>query len=165
MQNYLGIAMYEVSEAALLRDAIFMFQGIDGRYVKFAEDAGSYVIDNKVGPHITNVLAYLFLLFWVGEERGRGTKIDNALKRDGILYCIAYSSNGIVILVIQVAIPRSTRDLIHRLSELGWLYKRVQMFVRDRADDISIGLVGQVGFGLITIYYHSSYSIPTSLLL
>ncbi|CAG8543918.1 14495_t:CDS:10 [Acaulospora morrowiae] len=79
----------EISEALLLRDIIFIFQGIDGQFVKYNVDEASYIIDPKI------------------------------------------------------SISRSTRDLLHRLTELGKLYLRVDKFVDNNVNDPSIGLVGQ----------------------
>jgi hypothetical protein len=55
----------------------------------------------------------------------------------------------------QVGIPRSTRELIHRLTELGWLYKRIQAFISSYIDNPSIGLVGQVGIRMWNTYLRS----------
>ncbi|CAG8462995.1 6398_t:CDS:10 [Paraglomus occultum] len=41
--------MYEISEALLLRDIVFVFQGIDGQYIKFDKTTGSYLVDSKIG--------------------------------------------------------------------------------------------------------------------
>ncbi|CAG8703806.1 9907_t:CDS:10, partial [Cetraspora pellucida] len=78
----------EIPEALLLRDIVFIFQGIDGQYIKY-DKSSSYIIDSKA------------------------------------------------------EITRSTRSLLHQLSELGWLYRRVNDFVYTNVNDISIGLVGQ----------------------
>ena len=48
MYNLAVIAMYEISEALLLRDVVFVFQGIDGQYIKFDKTTGSYLVDSKV---------------------------------------------------------------------------------------------------------------------
>ncbi|CAG8598062.1 10600_t:CDS:10 [Rhizophagus irregularis] len=79
----------EVSEEMLLRDIVFIFQGINGQFIKYNEESLSYIIDPKLD------------------------------------------------------INRTTRDLLHRLTELGWLYKRVNEFVSLNVNDPSIGLVGQ----------------------
>jgi gamma-tubulin complex component 3 len=39
----------QVPEAAILRDIMFIFQGIDGTYVKFDAETDAYVIDDMVG--------------------------------------------------------------------------------------------------------------------
>ncbi|KAG9292620.1 hypothetical protein G9A89_006992 [Geosiphon pyriformis] len=80
---------YEISEVLLLRDVVYVFQGIDGQFIKFNTESDSYIVDPKVG------------------------------------------------------VPRPTRDLITKLSELGLLYRRVDSFVKTRVNDSSIGLVGQ----------------------
>lgn len=38
----------EVEESALLRDLIFVFQGIDGKMVKFGAESGTCSIDSSV---------------------------------------------------------------------------------------------------------------------
>ncbi|CAG8455169.1 7996_t:CDS:10 [Acaulospora colombiana] len=38
----------EISEVLLLRDIIFIFQGIDGQFIKYDPDTSSYIIDSKV---------------------------------------------------------------------------------------------------------------------
>ncbi|XP_065841235.1 gamma-tubulin complex component 3 homolog [Oscarella lobularis] len=41
--------LYELSEATLVRDVIFVIQGIDGQHVKFDVSCDAYVIDSKIG--------------------------------------------------------------------------------------------------------------------
>ena len=43
-----GSALAEVSEAALLRDVLFVFQNIDGRYVHFDSKQDAFRISDKV---------------------------------------------------------------------------------------------------------------------
>jgi gamma-tubulin complex component 3 len=38
----------QISEPALLRDIMFIFQGIDGTYIRFDPEADAYVIDDTV---------------------------------------------------------------------------------------------------------------------
>ncbi|CAJ0632189.1 7153_t:CDS:10 [Entrophospora sp. SA101] len=77
----------EISEAQLLRDIVFVLQGIEGQHIKFEKGSSSYIIDSKM------------------------------------------------------TITYSTRDLLHRLTELGWLYRRVNEYVKINFNDPSIGLV------------------------
>ncbi|KAF9969800.1 Gamma-tubulin complex component 3 [Actinomortierella ambigua] len=79
----------EVEESALLRDLMFVFQGIDGKMVRFDSDSGTCVIDPDANISV------------------------------------------------------STRSLVTRLSELGWLYKRIDAFVKRTIRDSATGLVGQ----------------------
>lgn len=41
----------EVSEAALVRDILFVFQGIDGKFIKMSAQDNCYKIDSKVHEH------------------------------------------------------------------------------------------------------------------
>ncbi|KAG2385873.1 hypothetical protein C9374_003022 [Naegleria lovaniensis] len=66
---------FEVAESTLVRDIVYTFQGIDGRYIKYDLASERFIVDTKIG------------------------------------------------------IPKSTRLLMSKLSELGWLYKKVKSFV------------------------------------
>ncbi|KAG0213595.1 Gamma-tubulin complex component 3 [Mortierella sp. GBA30] len=79
----------EVEESALLRDLIFVFQGIDGTMIKFGAASGKCSIDPSFN------------------------------------------------------ISGSTRRLIDRLVELGWLYKKVNFYVQTTLKEGTAGLVGQ----------------------
>ncbi|KAG0033066.1 Gamma-tubulin complex component 3 [Podila clonocystis] len=79
----------EVEESALLRDLIFVFQGIDGKMVKFGAESGTCSIDPAFN------------------------------------------------------ISNSTRGLVNRLTELGWLYKRINTYVQTTLKESTAGLVGQ----------------------
>ncbi|KAI8605941.1 Spc98 family-domain-containing protein [Dissophora ornata] len=79
----------EVEESALLRDLIFVFQGIDGKMIKFGAESGTCSIDPSVN------------------------------------------------------ISNSTRSLVSRLTELGWLYKNINTYVQTTLKDGAAGLVGQ----------------------
>ncbi|KAI8344273.1 Spc98 family-domain-containing protein [Chlamydoabsidia padenii] len=78
-----------VPEAYLLRDLIYIFQGIDGQYITFDPINNEYVLDT------------------------------------------------------HLSVPKPTQDLIYRLTELGWLYQRVQKFINTHFAQLSMGLVGQ----------------------
>ena len=54
------LANVEVSEALLLRDIVFIFQGINGQFIKYNEDSSSYIIDPKVCTN--NCASFFFLL-------------------------------------------------------------------------------------------------------
>ncbi|KAK3848672.1 MAG: Spc98 family-domain-containing protein [Linnemannia gamsii] len=79
----------EVEESDLLRDLIFVFQGIDGKLVKLGAESGTCTIDPLLN------------------------------------------------------ITHSTRGLVSRLTELGWLYKKVNQYVQKTLKESTTGLVGQ----------------------
>ena len=89
MYIWLLSASFEVSEAVLLREVIFVFQGIEGKLIKLDSSTDAYRIDPKVG------------------------------------------------------VPKSVRDMIKKLAELGWLYRKVRKYLDARAGDKAMGLVGQ----------------------
>ena len=81
--------LYEVTEKLLLRDVLYVFQGIEGRIIQYDTTTDSYKINKDIG----------------------------------------------------ISVP--IRDLVAKLAELGWLFRRVQNFLRARAGDKALGLVGQ----------------------
>ncbi|KAG0307065.1 Gamma-tubulin complex component 3 [Linnemannia gamsii] len=81
--------IYEADESVLLRDLMFVFQGIDGKMIKFGAESGTCTIDPSFN------------------------------------------------------ISHSTRGLVNRLTELGWLYKKVNQYVQTTLKEGSAGLVEQ----------------------
>ena len=76
------LASYEVSEAALLRDIIYIFQGIEGKVIKLDQADDAYRIDSKLG------------------------------------------------------VPRAVRDLVNKLAELGWLFRKIRKYLDAHAGRI-----------------------------
>lgn len=89
--------IHEVEESVLLRDLMFVFQGIDGKMVKFGAESGTCTID------------------------------------------------------LSFNISHSTRGLVNRLTELGWLYKKINQYVQKTLKEASAGLVEQVTFSSETL--------------
>ena len=81
--------LYEVTERLLLRDVLYVFQGIEGKIIQYDSTSDSYKINKDIG------------------------------------------------------VPLPVRDLIGKLAELGWLFRRVQKFLSARTGDKALGLVGQ----------------------
>ncbi|KAJ3331503.1 hypothetical protein HDU76_003008 [Blyttiomyces sp. JEL0837] len=81
----------EVTERKLLRDVLYVFQGIDGTYVKFNAKTGAIELDS------------------------------------------------------QMNLPISTMENLHRLGELGWLYRQIAAFANPETNnlDASGGLILQ----------------------
>lgn len=89
IKPFIIAASYEVSEAILLREIIYIFQGIEGKIIKLDDASDAYRIDPNLG------------------------------------------------------VPKSVRDLVNKLAELGWLYRKVRKYLDARAGDRALGLVGQ----------------------
>ncbi|KXN89628.1 hypothetical protein AN958_05495 [Leucoagaricus sp. SymC.cos] len=83
-----------IPEQQLLRDALYILQGISGKYVKIS----------------------------ASEED------DN---------CVVFLEDA------KNIVPAPTKVLIHRLAELGYLYNRVEMFVRSRESAPEVGMIEQ----------------------
>ena len=71
-------AASEITEAALLRDILFVFQGIDGRYIRFDPVADRYSIDRHVGvPQATrDIVGKLAELGCKRISTGRAAKLS-----------------------------------------------------------------------------------------
>ena len=80
---------FEASDALLIRDLIYVFQGIDGKLIKYDQIDDGYRIDRSVG------------------------------------------------------VPYTTRVLVNKLSELGWLFNKIRRYRDARSGDKALGLVGQ----------------------
>lgn len=93
MREYLEIIQSEsdVSEMAIVRDVLYACQGIDGRYVKYNDDADGYMIDESI------------------------------------------------------RVPKSTRTLVRRLCEVGWLYLRVKNHISESLENGPLEAIGTVG--------------------
>ena len=79
-------------ESEILRDLLYVFQGIDGRYLKFDPRADAFVLDPNV------------------------------------------------------VLPRPTSEIVNKLTELGWLYFRIQQSIQARQGVKDAGLIAQVSF-------------------
>ena len=56
---------FSMSQQLLLRDVIFTFQGIDGKYIRFSKSENSYAIDPKIGiPTPVRVLLLKLSRIW-----------------------------------------------------------------------------------------------------
>ncbi|KAJ7283605.1 gamma-tubulin complex, component 3 [Mycena rebaudengoi] len=92
----LKIGRSHLAENLLLRDTLYLLQGISGKYVRFS------IQDD---PEVENKLVFV-----------EDTKY---------------------------IIPAPTKALIHRLSEVGYLYTRVETFVSEREGAAGVGMIEQ----------------------
>lgn len=84
-------------EHLLLRDTLYLLQGISGKYVQLSSQNDS------------------------NQQEHRLEFVDNP----------------------RYVIPAPTKTLIHRLSEVGYLYSRVDSFVRAREGSAGVGMIEQ----------------------
>ncbi|KAI0053620.1 gamma-tubulin complex DGRIP91/SPC98 component [Auriscalpium vulgare] len=99
-----------LSEEVLIRDTLYLLQGISGKHIRFS-----------------------------------------AADHDGVAMKLVFSEDA------GHLIPAPTKELIHRLSEVGHLYTLVDHFVRDRESLAGIGMIEQSLFhhlqSQLTEYY------------
>jgi gamma-tubulin complex component 3 len=110
----MGIGCPHIQELALLRDALYLLQGISGKHVRFAT--------GKDGE------AEMSLLF----------------TEDSVSLVIRHLLGHFLTILYQgYFISAPTKQLIHRLSEVGHLYVRVDRFIREREARTGIGMIEQ----------------------
>ncbi|SPO36125.1 related to Spindle pole body component alp6 [Pseudozyma flocculosa] len=98
----------DIPEEELLRDVVYILQGISGRYVRWEEHHQLPTVEPGEQPGEPEKVLRVVI-----EEQGRG-RID-----------------------------APTRHLIHRLAELGRLYRRVSEFLQERTGAPGSGLIMQ----------------------
>ncbi|GAA6006006.1 hypothetical protein JCM10207_007304 [Rhodosporidiobolus poonsookiae] len=104
-----------VPEDDLLRDILYIFQGIDGRYIRFRPAPPALQ-----GPKRTYVRGEIVTdsggVADAPPEGGWGDPAADMTYEDGIEFVLDQSGYGL---------PAPTRTLLHQLSELGWLYRKI----------------------------------------
>lgn len=108
---FISIATKQVPESTLLRDILYIIQGIDGKIIKFHDNKDGVVIDPQVrlGKHC------------------------------GLYHWATYK-----FLNLQADISLPPRMALMKLAELGWLYSKIHKYCEYQANNISLGLIGQV---------------------
>jgi gamma-tubulin complex component 3 len=108
-----------VPESVLIRDIIYILQGINGQYVRFKSPSPA-----RVGPRRPYARGAI-----VVEEVEESVQ---ASFEDGIEFVLDGSG---------YSIPAPTRALLHELSELGWLYRKIDQAVNVDGEEQRAGRV------------------------
>ncbi|KAK0552261.1 Microtubule-nucleating Tub4p (gamma-tubulin) complex component [Tilletia horrida] len=110
----------QVSETALLRDLIFLLQGISGKYVQFEELTLQQLQEEQRKAEVVANLA----------AGGYGGGIQAPEQPWGVVDDIEGNSVLRIRFLESSAahISQPTRHLIHRIAELGRLYRRISKF-------------------------------------
>lgn len=99
-----------ITEQELLRDILYILQGIDGKYVHFSTSKPTRSTSAPLEGSI-NIVSDLVCL------------ILPDLRRMLIMYCA------------QIQVPQPTQDLLHRIAELGWLYRKIDTTISSESQD------------------------------
>lgn len=139
----------QVPESDLLRDVIFVLQGIDGKYVRFRDTTSQ---DRRRSPRINGFTP----------DDDDILEEEEQLVEGGIR--IVEENVSFVMMLLAFHVRRShrlceqelhvlqpTRDLLHRLAELGWLYRKVEQGIRENKVSMSAGMIQQVSGGYGTL--------------
>ncbi|KAE8231330.1 hypothetical protein CF326_g3660 [Tilletia indica] len=117
----------QIPEPALLRDLIFLLQGISGKYLQFEEVSIQQVQDEQ---HRAQVAANMAAASSRGAAAGP-TSADQAGKATWELGDDIEGNNVLRIRFTErdgMHIAQPTRHLIHRIAELGRLYRRISAY-------------------------------------
>ncbi|GAA5873082.1 hypothetical protein JCM16303_006932 [Sporobolomyces ruberrimus] len=143
-----GSLLPPVPEPVLLRDILYIYQGIDGQFIRFKNPTprrpgpkrtfirGEIVTDGR------GVVDPLSLEEEEEQERqrrqGGGTEME---LEDGIEF-VELRKRG-------YSLPAPTRTLLHQLSELGWLYRKIDVALQRSEEGRShaLGLGARKGKG------------------
>lgn len=109
----MGVGQIHIPEHLILRDTLYLLQGISGKYVQFSvtKDAEQ----NKE-------------LVFTEDPVSMPVKT---------LFCSLLDD------LKRYHVPPPMRALIHRLAEVGHLYQRVDAFVREREGKVGVGMIEQ----------------------
>jgi len=130
-----GPLLPPVPEPLLLRDILYLFQGIDGEFVRFRTCPPP-----RAGPKRTFVRGEIVVDGGgVADEalnngEGPDTATTGALE-EGIEF-VGLAGSG-------YSLPAPTRALLHQLSELGWLYRKIDAALVTAADAASLAAKGK----------------------
>ena len=114
---------FALSEALLVRDMLYVFQGIDGTYIRYFDSPPSNSGSSSSGSGSAPAAVHT----------GHGPRPSPSPL--GGFRVIDSAAAGV---------PQSTRQLVCRLGELGWLYRRVTAFLEAQSVAEALGCVAQV---------------------
>lgn len=101
-----------VSETELLRDIIYILQGIDGKWIQFTEVEEAHI------PGYDGVII---------------EPNNDLFTEAGIQFTTSTTHS----------IPAPTRDLLHTLAELGWLFKKISRGIEKGKEREDCGMIEQ----------------------
>lgn len=108
-----GTLLPPVPERTLLRDILYIFQGIDGQFIRFRNP-----LPSRPGPRRTYVRGEIVTDSGGVIDPGEGEEEREEFE-DGIEF-VELRKKG-------YSLSAPTRTLLHQLSELGWLYRKIEM--------------------------------------
>jgi hypothetical protein len=71
-------------EKQLLRDLLYVFQGIDGHFIKFDTPSSQFTLNAKVNEYTNVNLSCLTLTFVTDTSQQKSTRIDSTTLRVGL---------------------------------------------------------------------------------
>ncbi|GAA5966455.1 hypothetical protein JCM8115_002676 [Rhodotorula mucilaginosa] len=110
-----------LDEATLLRDVLFILQGLDGQYIRFRPEKPPAAGPRRTYVHGDIALEGGAVTDEVAEDAAGQSPLPDAYV-GGIDFILENSG---------YSISAPTRALVHTLSELGWLYRTIQRRLQD----------------------------------
>ncbi|GAA5825617.1 hypothetical protein JCM5353_007507 [Sporobolomyces roseus] len=122
-----GTLLPPVPESTLLRDILYIFQGINGQFIRFKPRSSS----SRPGPRRTYVRGEI-VTDTGGIIDGAEQQQEDGEEKEELF------ENGIEFIELRkrgFSLSCSTRTLLHQLSELGWLYKQIDGALTIRSEE------------------------------
>jgi len=124
-----------VPEALLLRDILYLFQGIDGEFIRFRTRPPP-----RAGPKRTFVRGEIVVEGGgVADDLPEGSAAAAEARSTGLedgIEFVGLAGSG-------YSLPAPTRALLHQLSELGWLYRKIDAALVLAAESASLVAKGK----------------------
>jgi len=133
-----GNAHTRLDESELLRDTVLILQGVDGRYFRFKDPEAARAAAVRKN-RTTHPLEREDIDDIHSEEGG----LVVTQTQDGVSNVRAASDHPGLMPAVhkQPWIPQSTTDLLIRLSEIGWLYRKIQRSIQDKLKHPDAGMI------------------------
>jgi gamma-tubulin complex component 3 len=137
-----------IPEQALLRDIIYVLQGIDGKHVHFQE-----------AEQVQKPSRLYTGLDIDSDEEEEAVDGRIAIIQDEVQQALPRHLGGSTNCQLQGQVPQPTRDLLHRLAELGWLYRKVERAVREKDSPKCEGMIRQASVLIQLNIFRKTYLI------
>lgn len=129
-----GAAVAQVTEQELLRDVLYVFQGIDGKYVSYSEEHDQYVLHPVLleQPSQEDVQELENELFEWQLRHGSETSSSSPSSYSTVR-AKARAKAGANAAVSAASFSPATRTLVLQLCEAGWYYRKIIKYIEQNS--------------------------------
>lgn len=129
-----GAAVAQVTEQELLRDVLYVFQGIDGKYVSYSEEHDQYILHPVLleQPSQEDVEELENELFeW--QLRHENENSSSSPSSYSTVRAKARAKAGASAAVSAASFSPATRTLVLQLCEAGWYYRKIIKYIEQNS--------------------------------